>query len=175
MSSHLLDDSTIMRSIHRKHIQRCVEYSALLVFHGYALWMFIRLETTSILLFTAILVLMGLGAQLAVLRERRRLRHPLDRRRLVVESTESLSGMLLLVLSIIVALHAQIALVLLMQWLSGLLLGYFGGTLVGEYVWRFRTIARLQQYSLSRYEENLTRSVMFPYNLKFIARLWIKS
>jgi uncharacterized membrane protein SpoIIM required for sporulation len=174
MRSKINHSASASVSIYRKHWQRCVEYVLLLMFHGYALRMFMIVESISVLLVPAVIIMGGLGLQIALLRERRRLRHPLDRKRLIVESTESLSGLLFLVLALIVAVRMSISVAIIMQWLSGLLLGYFFGTAVGEYAWRHRVVGRLQEQSLTRYEQNLTRSVIFPYNLKLIALLWSK-
>ncbi len=168
------EQTELQAKIHRKHRQRMVEYGVLVCFHWYAVVVFTPMIEGGILLAAPVLIGGGMGVQLAMYRERRRLRHPLDPKRLIAESVESLSMMLMVVLILIIAVQTSLPLAQIMGWLSSSLLGYFAGTMLGEYLWRQRILVRLREIACTRYEENLTRSVIFPYNLKLITRLFSK-
>ena len=155
----------------KKRKQRMVEYLVLIGFQGFFVTAFLKVLHP---LFAPALAAAGCGLawNLASLREQRRTLAPGDSRRLLGDALESLVLLLALVAIGIGAQFVPIPFVVVMAHLAVSLMGYFVGSFLGESVWMKRYVPGLPEERFADYLENLNRSLFFPYNLRYLRRVF---
>lgn len=154
-----------------KATQRAIEYAALLVFQGFLALNVLSFTGTA---FAIAFAASGFGVAwtLAFAREARRILPLRDLTRLKGDASESLlvlffmlgTGVAAQLLGLPVeGLLAHVAIVFFMY-----LLGSFGG----ELAWRKRFFRSLSLEQQGNYIGNLNRSLLFPYNISYLRRLF---
>jgi hypothetical protein len=109
---------------------------------------------------------------LAQVREKRRTRGQHDTKRLMGDTLESFSIALMMAMMVIVAKWFSVGIAIMMTYLSMAILAYFLGSFIGEMWWANRIFPRYDLQHKVNYVINLNRSVIFPYNLRYLRSMF---
>lgn len=155
----------------RKKKQRLIEYLFLIGFQGFFVTAFLAVLQPFLSIALAAGAF-GLAWNLARLREQRRTMEANDKRRLLGDALESLVLMLFLVCVGIGTRFVQVSFVAVMAHLSVSLLLYFLGSFLGESVWTKQIFPSLSEREQHNYIVNLNQSLLFPYNIAHLRRVF---
>ncbi|MDW8220491.1 MAG: hypothetical protein RML40_08175 [Bacteroidota bacterium] len=154
-----------------KRRQRLVEYIALSTLQG--ILAVGLLQSTSLIRSVELVPLVFAGAWLlAQLREKRRTMGQHDTKRLLGDTIESFCLALTIALALILAQWFTVGIVVAMTYFAVSLLAYLLGSFFGELWWTSRVLPRYDLEHKINYVTNLNRSVIFPYNLRYLRSMF---
>lgn len=166
----MLSEHVLQAVLEHKVRRRLWEYVVLLAVQGFFVGAFTPVVTVEVALPIGILTA-GAGMALAWIREQRRLLgNPYQR--LWLDASEIFLLLLVLGISALVASGFGLSLVVYQGHLSYVLFGYVLGSLLGEVGWRRRVFRQLPAEERYRYVQNLAPSLVFPYSVGHLRRLW---
>lgn len=172
--SPLLTVRDIERLHEMKRRQRFIEYASLVAMQGFLAAGLVH-STALTLSFTAMPVVFAAAWMLAQIREKRRTMGQHDTKRLLGDTIESFSIALLMALALIVARWFTVGVAVMMTYLSMTILAYFLGSFIGEMWWASRIFPRYDLEHKVNYVINLNRSVIFPYNVRYLRSIFRNS
>jgi hypothetical protein len=169
--SPLLNVRDVERLHEMKRRQRFVEYAALTAGQGFLAAGLIHATDLTVSFVAMPLVFMAAWL-LAQVREKRRTLGQHDTKRLLGDTIESFSVALMMALMVISARWFAVGLAVMMTYLSVAILAYFLGSFIGEMWWASRFFPRYDLEHKINYVINLNRSVIFPYNLRYLRSIF---
>lgn len=154
-----------------KRRQRFIEYAGLTAVQGFlAAGLLHATDLTSS--FVAVPFAFVVAWLLAQIREKRRTLGQHDAKRHIGDTIESFSIALMMAIMVIGARWFAVGLAVMMTYLSMTILAYFLGSFSGEMWWANRIFPRYDLEHKINYVINLNRSVIFPYNLRYLRSIF---
>jgi len=172
--SPLLTVRDVERLHEMKRRQRFVEYASLTALQGFLAAGLLH-STALTLSFSAMPIVFAAAWLLAQIREKRRTMGQHDTKRLLGDTVESFSIALLMALALIAARWFTVGVAVMMTYLSMTILAYFLGSFIGEMWWASRVFPRYDLEHKVNYVINLNRSVIFPYNVRYLRSIFRNS
>lgn len=154
-----------------KRRQRFVEYAGLVALQGFLAAGLVHATNLSGAL-GVMPVFFAAAWLLAQIREKRRMLGQHDPKRHLGDTIESFSLALSLALLVIGARWLDLGAGVMMTYLSLIIASYFLGSFVGELWWSSRVLPRYDFEQKINYVMNLNRSVIFPYNLRYLRSIF---
>ena len=154
-----------------KRRRRNMEYIGLIAFQGYFATRFFAIVD----FLPACVSMLSVGSLAWVLgghREQRRTEAFLSRPRLLADAVESLLLLFVLMLTGLVSILLNMNLLRYQSYVSIALLAFFIASFVREMVWQKRKFPLLDETRKNNYVMNLNKSIIFPYNLKYLRRVF---
>jgi hypothetical protein len=165
--SLLLNVRDVDRLHEMKRRQRYVEYVSLSAGQGFLAAGLLH-ATNLTASFGAMPLVFGAAWLLAQVREKRRTLGQHDTKRLMGDTIESFSIAAMMALLVISSRWFGVGVGVMMTYLSMAILAYFLGSFIGEMWWASRIFPRYDLERKVNYVINLNRSVIFPYNLRYL-------
>lgn len=165
--SLLLNVRDVDRLHEMKRRQRFVEYVSLSAGQGFLAAGLLH-ATNLTASFGAMPLVFGAAWLLAQVREKRRTLGQHDTKRLMGDTIESFSIAAMMALLVISSRWFGVGVGVMMTYLSMAILAYFLGSFIGEMWWASRIFPRYDLERKVNYVINLNRSVIFPYNLRYL-------
>jgi hypothetical protein len=165
--SPLLNARDVDRLHEMKRRQRYLEYVSLAAGQGFLAAGLLH-ATNLTASFGAMPFVFGAAWLLAQVREKRRTLGQHDTKRLMGDTIESFSIAAMMALLVIGSRWFTVSVSVMMTYLSMAILAYFLGSFIGEMWWASRMFPRYDLEHKVNYVINLNRSVIFPYNLRYL-------
>lgn len=165
--SPLLNARDVDRLHEMKRRQRYVEYVGLAAMQGFLAAGLLH-ATNLTASFGTMPLVFGAAWLLAQMREKRRTLGQHDTKRLMGDTIESFSIAAMMALLVIGSRWFTVGVGIAMTYLSMAILAYFLGSFIGEMWWASRVFPRYDLKHKVNYVINLNRSVIFPYNLRYL-------
>jgi hypothetical protein len=163
----MLSQQDIERLFVARQRHRFVEYIALVSMQGFlAAGLIHATQMTAALMVSPFMF--ALAWILSSFREERRKRSQHDTKRLLGDTIESFVLAFAVAAFGIVARWFGVSGGVIMTYLSVGIGAYFLGSFCGETWWQSRTFARLSMQDKVHYMTNFNRSIIFPYNLRYL-------
>jgi hypothetical protein len=163
----MLSEQDIERLLAARRRQRFVEYVSLVSMQGFLAAGLIHATHLTSALGIAPFTFVG-AWMLASLREERRTRNQHDTKRLLGDTLESFGMALAVAIFGIAARWFGVPGGVIMTYLSVGIGAYFLGSFCGETWWQSRNFARLSMQDKVHYMTNFNRSIIFPYNIRYL-------
>lgn len=164
-----------LRDVERLHAmkrrQRFVEYAGLVSLQGFLAAGLVHATNLSGAL-GVMPVFFAAAWLLAQIREKRRILDQHDPKRHLGDTIESFSLAFSLALLVIGARWLGLGAGVMMTYLSLIIASYFLGSFVGELWWSSRVLPRYDFGQKINYVMNLNRSLIFPYNLRYLKSIF---
>lgn len=154
-----------------KRRQRFVEYAGLVSLQGFLAAGLVHATNLSGAL-GVMPVFFAAAWLLAQIREKRRILDQHDPKRHLGDTIESFSLAFSLALLVIGARWLGLGAGVMMTYLSLIIASYFLGSFVGELWWSSRVLPRYDFGQKINYVMNLNRSLIFPYNLRYLKSIF---
>lgn len=151
----------------RKRRQRMVEYVALIGLQTVLVLLLLR-EVQPIFLLVFAVSVFGVAFNVTKLREQRRTLGVHSTTRLLGDTIESFSVMVIILVAGIGARLLDVPMVSFFAHLAVIVWAYFCGSFTSETLWTRRVMPVLSSEQQLHYVSNLNRSIIFPYNIPYL-------